>query len=142
MFNLRLDGPTQARETIRERARHRVGSPDQYRPHYKRRAGIRSAEDEPLAHGIYEDAHEHQVRHALEAAPHQLAPQASLHDYPVQIRWPSRPCVSQAIADAEDNGGQRLQDEAKATGAGEPFGDVLEERPRKQVKPPAVIGVT
>jgi hypothetical protein len=29
-----------------------------------------------------------------------------------------------------------LQDEAEATGAGEPFGDVLEERSRKHVAPP------
>ena len=50
---------------------------------------MRYTEDDPLAHGIQEDAHEQEVRHGLEAGPHQLAPQAATSSWSSLWRVPS-----------------------------------------------------
>jgi hypothetical protein len=134
--------PAQARQAVRQGARDRIGPHDQHRSYHERRARIRSAKDEPLAYGIHQNAHQNNVRHALEGASHELAPEAAMEDHPVEIGRPAGPRVGQATSNAQDRRDQRLQNEAESTGAGETFGDVFEKRARKQVESPPIEGVT
>ena len=102
---------------------------------------MRNAEDDPLEHGIHKDTHQQEVGHGLEPGSQEFSPKAPMKEDPIQIRRPSRPCVGQATPDTEDGRYRGLQDETESTGAGEPSGDVFEERSQKQVDPPSVKGV-
>jgi hypothetical protein len=120
-----LVGAARANEPIRKSARERVGQHDEHRPDDEGRAGIRRADEDTLEEGIEKNTHHQEVRDGLETGPHELAPQVRVEEDAVQIGRPSRSC--QATANPEDDRDQGLEDEAESAGAGEPFGNVLEE---------------
>src|SRR5262252_6998630 len=119
------------RQPVRESARNRIRRHDQNRPDNQCRAGIRNAENQPLAYRIYQDAHQQEVHDGHEGVSHHIAPEIALEQHRVEIRRQTGSRIGASTANAQNDRDQGLQDETKLSRTGEPLGDVLEERAGK-----------
>lgn len=132
---------TRLRDAVRERPRHRVRARDQHRAHHQRRAGVRGAEDEPLADGVEKDGHEQQVGDALDESVKEVAASLAREQERPQVGRLSYPGIGPPCTDPERGRNRRLQEEAKPTRTREPLRDVLEKRPGKEVEAAALVGI-
>lgn len=102
---------------------------------------MRRVVENQLKPEVHDDPYREQVADGRQAPSQEFTSMATTEDEPEEVGRMSRLGVAEPSSQAQKDGGHWLQDEAEASGTGEPPRQFLEELPREHVHATLFKGV-
>ena len=130
----RRSGAPERERPADEGAHDRIRRRDQHGTDDQRGAGLDDPEDQPLRDRVEEDRDQDQVGDRRERAPQQLAAAVAAGDERPEVRLAAGARVLRAVAEAEQERDQRLDDEAELAGARQARRELREEESGEDVE--------